>query len=387
MDVSELFEYPLPELSTDIDRIEVETSGSIEGSFTVKNTGGGELKGKILSNSNMVKFTPAEFSSKKTAIFYTIDVSVLQPGDIIRTSAVIMSNGGEKIIPVVFKMLPFCIETEGDTEESAKITCLEDFCGYANKHSESAMRMFVSADFSHWLTATAYPHMAAYEALSRDTNRKRGMDNFLILNKLKKQAVITPVEKDIFVTVNPYKSEAEAGGITFARSSWGYGEISIKKEKGVKWLTLDKEKLTTEDFDESDTATIGYLIEPRFLTEKTDCEFIIAGENGRIPVYVKSRPPLSAATQKESYLQNEKGHVLITNNTGKDLLVEIAVSENYLRFEGARYFVGAFAKIPFDVKTAGFQYSFKRRPALTAEITVSAPEYAYKKKLDVQVKL
>lgn len=386
MDIVELFESPLPVLSTDIEKIAVETAGNYEGSFVIKNNGGGELSGKILSNSSVIKFTPDSFNSKRTTVFFTLDISIYKPGDIIKTSAVIMSNGGEKIIPVVIKALPFCIETK----ENFKITSLKDFYRYAKKYPISARHVFMTQDFSAWLMGILYPHMDSYEKLSRDPNKERALDNFFILNKLKKQSYLTPVEKSVSITVNPYKDNVVGGSLTIHRSVWGYSEASLVKESGAKWLTLDKEKLTSQDFDENNTASVGYRIETRFLTGKTACERIIVDKNSYVTIYVKKHPPLSVNLSNETFLPNDKGYLSVTNNTGKDIVIDVSATESFLRFEGGRYFIGGFAKIPFDIKITSLQsaqFMFKRRPSVTAAILVSSSEYAFRKKFNILIGL
>lgn len=386
MDIVELFESPLPSLSIDADKIAVETTGNYEGSFIIRNTGGGELKGRILSNSSVIKFTPDSFNSKKTTVFYTLDISIYKPGDIIKTSAVIMSNGGEKIIPVVIKALPFCIETK----ENIKITSLKDFYRYAKKYPLSARQLFMAQDFNFWLTGILYPHMDSYEKFSRDPNKERALDNFFVLNKLKKQAYVMPVEKNVTVTVNPYMDTVVEGNLIFQRTTWGYLDASIIKEGNAKWLSLNKDKLTSADFDENNSASVGYNIEPRLIIDKTASERVIADKASPVTVYVKKLPPVTAVLSKETFLPNENGHIAVTNNTGKDLLIEVATTENYLKFEGSRYYISSYAEIPFDVKVTSLQSAqnmFKRRPSINVSLFVTAASYTYRKKLDILVGL
>jgi len=380
MDITQLFEHPLPNLTADADKIAVETAGGYEGTFTVKNTGGGELTGRILSNSSAVTFTPDTFAAKKTAVFYHIDTSALAPGDVIRTSAVILSNGGEKIIPIIIKALPFCIETK----EDVKIASLKDFARYAKKYPEAALSLFSSNDFKTLLKETMHPHIKAYEDLLRDPVRQRALDNFLVINKIKKQAVVTPDEKTVTVTVNPYKNEAAAGSIIYNRSTWGYLDIPLTKQKGVKWLTLSKDRLTGDDFDEENEAMADFIVTPQDLTQ-ADCEIIKAGEDCAVYIYAKRCPPLTANLQKECFTQNEKGFIEVTNNTDRDVLMEVTATDACLRFEGAKYaVVGQTARIPFEVKLTGF-LTLKRRPSFKVSINLSVTEYAYKKRLDLQV--
>jgi hypothetical protein len=383
MDIIELFESPLPELTTDIEKITVETSGNYEGSFIVKNTGGGELMGNILSNSGVIKFTPSYFNSKKTTVFYTLDISILKPGDVITTSVVIMSNGGEKIIPVTIKILPFCIETK----ENIKIATLKDFYRYAKKHPVSARQIFMTHDFSVWLTGISYPYMDSYEKLAVDPNKERALDNFFIISKLKKQAFAEPIAKDITVTVNPYKDKSVEGFLEFKRQSWGYTEEAVKLVNEKKWITLSKDKLTSADFDENNTAKIGYTIKPYYVTEKTDFEKITVGGNF-IMFYVKKTPPLSGVLSDETFTSSKRGYVLVTNNTGRDLTIEVSVSDNSVKFESARFLISSFAKIPFDIKlpvAVSAQFLFKRRPSISAEIFISNAEYKFRKRLRLQI--
>ena len=65
------FEYPLPELSADIDEIEVETHSVCEGSFFIRNIGGGRLSGQIIShNACAVLASSALLNSKQRGITF-----------------------------------------------------------------------------------------------------------------------------------------------------------------------------------------------------------------------------------------------------------------------------------------------------------------------------
>jgi len=104
MDLKSHFEFPLPILSVDKDTINIETTDLFEDEINIKNTGGSLLEGKIYSHARSVSFEPSEWQCNDLNIkcfFAGINnPDGLRQGDYFSTTAVIVSNGGEKIINI-----------------------------------------------------------------------------------------------------------------------------------------------------------------------------------------------------------------------------------------------------------------------------------------------
>ena len=82
MDYKEQFERELPIINKDNDKIYIETSNNCEGTINIINDGGGELIGKIMSNSRFISFEPEEFKGNDAIINFYINLDTYKPGEI-----------------------------------------------------------------------------------------------------------------------------------------------------------------------------------------------------------------------------------------------------------------------------------------------------------------
>ncbi|MDR1530944.1 MAG: DUF5717 family protein [Clostridiales bacterium] len=375
----ERFEYPLPVLKTSAEKITIETSGACRGNFTISNGGGGLLSGVITSNSRAVRFRPEEFTGNDSRIEYSLALETFKNGDIINTDAVIQTNGGEKVIPVCIKIVP----QEIHLEDGGRITGLNDFLAFAKRNTAAARDLFVSAEFMMWLTATGCAYMDLYDRLSRDSDKDRGLENFLILSKLKTKVRITTDEPEAEFLIEPLAAGAGASGgggtsaglregfFTLKKSDWGFVDEPVQVRYKSKWLTLEKERVRSEDFDENALARLRFLVDSSKIHSPVVSDVISAGD-AALRVTVKRRPYMSVYLSKEYMGLDDEGGVRILNYTGKDIMVEIETRDNFIKFEGRRYLVSKYAEIPFKVKMTTLQLAqltFKRQPAVVTEIT------------------
>jgi len=369
----EQFEYPLPRLRLDTEHIVMETSGGHTGSFWVENGGGATLEGTITSNSRSIVFSPASFRGNKVEITYTLHLDIYRQGDVISTSALIMSNGGEAVVPVEIRIIPPAIQTRN----GARIASLEDYRRYVQTHPVPARQLFTQHDFMAWLMSIHYEHMEMYEHLTRDPNKERAVDHFLILNKLKEKSAVTVETPDIAVTV---KAEAdETGTIVLRRTTWGFMDVAFFLSEAAPWLRLGKTRLSGANFGDDDRAEVFVVVTASALRKRR--------QTARIGIYAEGEPvgeiritamrprPLIAAANREAYAYEDEGTILLTNNSGADMMVEIAPMDAYVSFEGKRYFIGEKAEIPFTVRLAGWhamQANLSKQMTISTEVQVRA---------------
>ncbi|MCL2699972.1 MAG: DUF5717 family protein, partial [Defluviitaleaceae bacterium] len=243
MDLIQQFEYPLPMLKILAEKIVIETSGNEKGALLVDNIGGGLLNGRVMSNSPALKFRETEFSGNQISLDYTCDTEGLKPGDVVHSEIVVMSNGGEKAIPLIIKVIPASIVTA----EDIKLTSLKDFLAYAKKYPAQARRMFTSPDFAVWLTNMSYEYMDIFEHLVHDANKERALENFFILSKLKNRAVLSIDRKTFYIDVGPEQKDLITGEITVRKTGWGFVEADITADD-EDWLAVSPDRLTTGRF-------------------------------------------------------------------------------------------------------------------------------------------
>jgi len=440
------FSNPLPVLATDIDSIEIETKDIYNGSFTIKNTGGGILEGKIISHCKWLIFNPTKFEGNNQTINYTFDSTCLTAGQSAKGFVYISSSGGEKCIPASAKLAKMSVTTA----EGFAITNLHDFFQYANIHPAQARRLFVDSEFYMLLLAIGYEYMDIYESLHRDPNRERAMDNFFILSGLKGKTGVSilcagqgvpshdakcdciqiatglfrkkpPVRKIEFIQ-NPGDRQTLHGHITIEKSDYGYVETQIALQENAAWLSFHQNKLyharagnspahatggccevatsdlkqkklplrsITNEFKDNLTAMLQFSIDPTKITSSCAQELVTIGTETVVITYRRTAPAILRLNQA-AYRYEDSGVIKVVNNTGKDMRVEVFCPESYVRFSARSYLVGEYGEIPFDIKLSAFlsaQLFFRKLPYMktTVEIKATTPGKLFKKKLPIIV--
>jgi len=352
------FEYPLPELAVEIEEITVETNNVFEGSFRVRNTGGGRLSGQITSYGACAVFTPAVFEGS-ARINYRITAADYRAGDVVRTGAVIMSNGGEKYIPVTLTVTAASIQTK----EGMAITNMRAFLDYARLYPNQAANLLAAPQFKELLKRNHFEFIDAYEYIVSDTNRQRAAECLLRLSGLKKSAKINVLQKYTEVKLRPFQRETYFGRIPIKMEGWGYIDDNVAVKNFSNWL----KPLSTISQAIEESGMFNFSIDPALLKGRFASDtFVFAGSPGAEAVVAVIRQPyIRARANKESYGPGENGIIYITNNTGMDLMLEIQPSQPFVQFEAKGHFIGGYAEIPFQTRLSGFQaMTLKRQPAV-----------------------
>ena len=351
------FEYPLPELSVDIDEIEAETNNVFEGSFFIRNTGGGRLSGIITSHNACAVFTPETFEGPKR-IYYRISAANLDAGDVVRTGAVIMSNGGEKYLPVTLIVTAASIQTD----EGITITSIRSFLDYARQYPNRAADLLVSPHFKLMLERTHFEFLDAYQYILSDTDRQRAMECLLRLSGLKKSAKINVLQKYIEVKINPFQHEVYFGRIPIQKEGWGYIEDKVYVKNGSSWL----KPISTISQALDESGMFNFSIDPVLLKGRYNSDVLVLADNPEAEAVITAiiQPYIRVRPNKESFNPGTAGAIYITNNTGRDLLLEIEASLPYIVFQARLHKIGNYAEIPFQVRLSAFQaMTIKRQPA------------------------
>jgi len=382
------FDLPLPVISISIDSIDIETNDKYEGSFTVKNTGGGTLNGYILSRCPGLVFTPTQWTGNSQTVTYTFNAAKagLDTGQSMESHVYISSNGGEQILTVTAKLTKMSIATS----EGHIITNLQDFYQYANEHPAAARRLFVDSEFYMLLLAIGYEHMEIYESLHKDPNRERAMDNFLILSGLKDKTTLSIVDRQLEFIKKPYETEMAYGNIIVQKSDNGYVEAPITIHGNSQWINFYASKLIHSDFKDTLATAVHFSIDPALIKKSYVRELVTIGaepckENTVEIVYRRAAPAVSQL-DRASYRYEDKGIIKVANNTGMDIKVEVSCPESYVRFSARSYLVGSYGEIPFKIKLSAFlnaQLFFRKQPYMktSIEVKVTMQGQIYKKNL------
>ncbi|MCL1787458.1 MAG: DUF5717 family protein [Defluviitaleaceae bacterium] len=373
--MTDRFDYPLPRLSADIETIHIETNDREQGRFTVKNTGGGTLSGKILSRCPGLTFSPPTFTGNHQDIAYTFNAGEagLAAGQSMDGYFFITTNGGESKVPVTAKYTKMAIHTA----EGVTITNLAEFYDYAVSHPAPARRLFVDSEFYMLLLAIGYEYMEIYESLHKDANRERALDNFFMLSGLKGKTALAVMDSRLLFTQNLNDTAMLDGYITVEKSDGGYVEAPITTKWNAPWLNFYASKLVQSDFKDTLATQVNFSIDPIQIPGAYARELVTIGAHPTAANTVEivfSRPPaLTARLDRAAYGYEDRGMVQIINHTGHDMKVEVHCPEGYIRFAARSYLVGDYGNIPFDVKLPALVSAgrlFKKVPYMKTAIEV-----------------
>jgi hypothetical protein len=337
-------EHPAPKIALSADRFDAHGAELVEGSFEVFNIGEGRLEGRIDATVDFLSFPTDTFEGNKVNIDYSFNLEGMSGEH--KVTAIITSNGGEKIVTFDVKVNPPAI-LRGD----AKIATLEHFVDYLRKNPVDGRRLFGQKDFMIWLFNMGYPSMDIYERFTADPIKERAADNFLIFNGLKNKASIVPEQTDIVVNIGHGESVV-TGGLRLRKTTWGYAEANLNVGRGYDWLKITKSHVSAADFGEDNTAEVDYIIMADELKRRDVAVVDVtsdSGTKGSIRLQCNISGAFEARLDREIYLFEDKGKLFLHNNTGRDLMIDI-YCENFVRFEAQRYFIGKYAEIDFQIK-------------------------------------
>ncbi|MDR1001516.1 MAG: DUF5717 family protein [Clostridiales bacterium] len=362
MDYNE-FEYPRPVLVTDVDEIDIETDGEHDGAFKIKNTGGSAISGQIIARGTAVSFAPTTFEGAAT-VTYHVDARKYQAGDIIRTGAVILSNGGEKYLPITIRVSLSSILTP----EGKRVGDVRGFADYAKNYPTQAAKLLYTEDFRAILIRSRFEYMDLYERSLTDPNPERAAERFLRLCGLKRPAKIVPLQTQTEIYVSPFDRKKYIGSIPIKQEGWGYVSDTVAVQNKSPWLTA----LSGVRHALENAGMLAFSVDPALISNRYSADaFLLSDQPGALThVTVVRRPFFIARTDRESYGISEMGSLLVNNYTGQDLLLEIDTSEPFVSFEARGHYIGEQAHIPFMIKPTAFQALSLRKAFATVYILV-----------------
>ncbi len=382
------FEYPLPVVSADVDKIEIETSGNCSGSFSIRNMGGGTLSGQITSNSRCVRFVPEYFNKNREDIKYFINLDVYKKGDVIQTSTLIKSNGGEVIIPITINVTP----PEIKLSDGHKIVDINDFYKYYLDLPGMAAALFFKEEFREWLINIGFSQIELYDLFLGDSEKERAVDNFLILAGLKKKAEIIICDKNVDVLIEPGEKSILTGEIQFLRTCPGFIKGSLFVPKGCNFITFSQILISSKDFAALDRISVNYFIDPSKIRDYNTTSKILLKTDTEQYFYINTvfKQLFKVSVSKETFKFEDEGFLVVESHFGRDLLLDVSASEPYVKFEGKKYYVPSVAKIPFHVRVTKFQAAsafYKKQPSVTVFISVKTivNDRVYEKRIPVSI--
>ncbi|MDR3238911.1 MAG: DUF5717 family protein [Clostridiales bacterium] len=382
MELREQFEYPLPVLTVSTEKIQLEASQATEGGFVVKNTGGGLLSGQVFVIRPCLEFSPQRFEANEVKVVYRAAPDLELAEDEFVSEAVILSNGGEKRLPVSITFRSKSLLAKDKTV----IDNLQDFAAYAQRLSpltagnsggvSPAAELMRTTAFRAMLSRCHFMFMEAYENLLKDQDRNRALESFLILSGFKKPLKLTVMKRDFIFKVKSAQRDLMYAQIPVRKEGWGYLEDSVCLKGGAPWLKI----LTSlsQALKGAEQGAIAFSIDPALLPARCNTAKILVTDDpeNHAAVTVVREPAIKVRASKEVYGVEEEGKLCLENQSGEDLLVEIQSSEKFVRFEAKKYIIAEYAEIPFTIKMAAMQSlslrNLRKQPPLPAIIEARA---------------
>jgi len=368
------FEYPLPRLTVSggriiNDKLIIEaTREGISGELVLKNSGGQLLEGALISANPMLTLSAESFSANLYRLAYSVPKNSCDIGEIIHTSLIISSSGGEKVLSVIIKIVPRTLELGGTS-----IRSLKDFATYARKQPQAAAIAFIGDSFGQWLGEMDTEHTEIYAELRKAPNPRLSLEAFLVLHKLKNPVTLSiigsPATQEHEIVENV--TAPVHGTITLGRSQWGHFEQEVYVKYSSAWLRLAKPIITEDDFAGSNTATVAYSIDPSKIQSGRVSDKITVG-NLEIGVKVKASPLFVCHLPNAYFKNGNRGKLAIRNLSGGEALLELSASDSFIRLDTKE------ATLPPGDSTFGFtvklspiqsaQMLIKKQPTASGEI-------------------
>lgn len=370
MDLKNIFEYPLPKIEIDTDKITINMNDSANGYINIKNIGGGKLSGRIVSNTECVVLLEEQFEGNNLSIEYQVIPSIYNSGDFIKSEIIIISNGGEVIIPVFITVSNFdylLCNTE-------KVYNIKQFYNYYLKNNKEAIRIFNSFEFMIWLKNIDFQHIEITESFLKDTNKHRGIDNFFVISKVKDKATFDLEEITYKYRYFEINEDDIIGNIPLNMIGKGFFETDVFVLNDCDWIVLDNNKVFSKDFNNDGKLDFKFKIIKSKLKENFQTAKIKFNKIEKyVNVEVVKKQPLQIILEREYYEVNDIGKLKIINNLGKDIIIEILPKDTFIRFEGEKYLIGKYTEIVFEIKLSAFlkaQIDFTKKPYIETDILI-----------------
>jgi hypothetical protein len=277
----------------------------------------------------------------------------------------VSTPGGEKKIDGNRNREPPIVTTKFDEN----ISNLAEFYDFARQSPAEARFLFASSDFPNWLRDMGYKDMDALEFFLSDHNKERAMDNFFLANDLKNPVKLRFAGRKMAVRVSAGGGEVLPRTVKIIKEGTGYFKSAVTVQNASPWLFLDTKTISSADFANVDYKEIDFYINSKYVKDNVSRDAIEV-EGISFVVEVLREKAFSVYADKRTFDGNDTGNLIIENNSGKDIVIEIFEQDESVKFEGKKYVVGKSAIIPFYIKTA--KGPFKKRGAISTSIKINA---------------
>lgn len=246
------FEYmhPTIEVSRETVREIVKKGRNFQGELSVRASDGRKLRGYVSSSHRRILVNRDRFSGEESVIAFGVDMSGLEPGEIVEGSLTLITSIGEKEIP-------FYVEAEKEQVRSSvgEITSMEEFVTLARTSFREAFHIFKNPEaFSYVLKKEDRKSSALYLGIVRNPVTYQHLEEYLIGIGAKEQVCLSLRED----TAEYYEiQESIQEQVELRRTGWGYLEIEVEVQGD--FLSVAKKTIREDEFIGS-VCRLNYVI-------------------------------------------------------------------------------------------------------------------------------
>lgn len=209
-----------------------------QGSFTIKSTTKGEIRGLVYPSSFRMRCAEQGFEGNPVKINYIYDGEGLLPGHVEHGKFSIVCNGGEyEIAYTAMIEKPYVMTAYG------KVQNIADFKRLALMDFSEARKLFRSRNFYEILKYEDQRVYALYYNMRKWALDEQALEEFLVGIKQKERIflMISGEEKSHDTLLEPTKDI-----ITITKNTWGYLPVNIEVQG--EFIDIGRTELTTDDF-------------------------------------------------------------------------------------------------------------------------------------------
>lgn len=273
-------EYDLPVLEASVSEINqtLHSEKMYEDSFEVFSSNDRPLRGFVYSTNENVVIQDKCFTGHKQKIRYSVNTEYINEGDQVEGQINVVSNGGELVIPISFK-----VDSSSFTTTIGEVKNLFHFANLVQMNYDEALALFKSPDFVHIFLEEDFHLMSMYEGLKQSTSMEMAMEEFLV-SANKKRPTRFSLSRTEIMYENVIGEEGDS--IIITKDSWGYMDIDIiVKDDFIK---VPKTRISSYDFAGSNYE-LSYLIDAEKLHDGINygmIEFVTKNQRERFIVTV-----------------------------------------------------------------------------------------------------
>jgi hypothetical protein len=245
-------------------------------------------------------------------------------------------------------------------DDGTVLSAIDDFLMYAESNPAEAARTFVRKDFGEWLSDIRHSregdltgiNIELYDHFKFDTNKERAVDNFLVSHGLKEKSGLSVDQDSSNMRIKPGHKELISGFFNISRETGGFIEAQVSVNESVPWLRLITNKITSSSFDKNGASCVDYVINPLLLRKPRDmADITVKTHNAehRHRLYVCVMPIFTAYLNKNAFTLLDSGKIIVNNNTGTNIKIEIIPKHEFISFKGRNYLITDRADIHFNI--------------------------------------